>query len=232
MAKVDRVRAIVAGILVARHLKTMDSPRDNSHANIQLPESYLGGFGGSGIVGPRGSANTKSFRIASQEMCVRATVTVSLTCLLAAFAFGQSSGSSYQPGSITAVKDHQGAADKPEKTASYDVSLKVGNAVYVVLYTPALGTDITKFAVGKGLLVSVGSNTITFNDSLGRTIEVSILSRETLPDAGPLSLSDYENLLLQLPARASDGNAEFYRRPASQGSDSRAGSWRVECDAG
>jgi hypothetical protein len=104
---------------------------------------------------------------------------VSLLCiLLAAFpAFGQSA-SKYQVGTITEIKVHQAAGRGASDTASYDVSVKVGDTVYVVLYTPALGEDTVKYAAGRDLLVLVGKNKITYNDILGQSHDLLIESQK------------------------------------------------------
>jgi len=102
---------------------------------------------------------------------------VGLVCIfLTTFpAFCQST-SKYQVGTITEVKVHQsaGASD----AASYDVSVKVGDTIYLVLYTPALGEGTVKYAAGRDLLVLVGKNTITYNDILGRSFAVPIESQK------------------------------------------------------
>ena len=109
---------------------------------------------------------------------------VGLVCIfLTTFpAFCQST-SKYQVGTITEVKVHQAAGGGASDTASYDVSVKVGDTVYVVLYTPALGESTVKYAAGRDLLVLVGKNKITYNDILGRSYEVPIESQK--PAARP-----------------------------------------------
>ena len=109
---------------------------------------------------------------------------VGLVCIfLTTFpAFCQST-SKYQVGTITEVKVHQPAGGDASDTASYDVSVKVGDTVYVVLYTPALGESTVKYAAGRDLLVLVGKNKITYNDILGRSYEVPIESQK--PAARP-----------------------------------------------
>ena len=104
---------------------------------------------------------------------------VGLFCiLLTTFpAFCQST-SKYQVGTITDVKVHQAAGSGASDTVSYDVSVKVGDTIYVVLYTPALGEDTVKYAAGRDLLVLVGKNTITYNDILGRSFAVPIESHK------------------------------------------------------
>jgi hypothetical protein len=92
-------------------------------------------------------------------------------------AFGQST-SKYQVGTITEVKAHQAAGSGISDAASYDVSVKVGDTIYVVLYTPALGEETVKYAAGRDLLVLVGKNTITYNDILGRSFAVPIESQK------------------------------------------------------
>ena len=70
-----------------------------------------------------------------------------LICLTTFPAFGQST-SKYQVGTITEVKAHQTAGSGASDAASYDVSVKVGDTIYVVLYTPPLGEDTVKYAAG------------------------------------------------------------------------------------
>ena len=91
--------------------------------------------------------------------------------------FGQST-SKYQVGTITEVKVHQTAGSGASDAASYDVSVKVGDTVYVVLYTPAPGEDTVKYAAGRDLLVLVGKNRITYNDIFGRSYDVPIESQK------------------------------------------------------
>ena len=104
---------------------------------------------------------------------------VGLVCIfLTTFpAFCQST-SKYQVGTIAEVKAHQAAGSGASGARGYDVSVKVGDTVYVVLYTPALGEDTVKYAAGRDLLVLVGKNTITYNDILGRSFAVPIESQK------------------------------------------------------
>jgi hypothetical protein len=78
---------------------------------------------------------------------------------------------------ITDVKARQVAGDGGPDATSYDVSLKMGDTIYVVLYTPTLGELPAKYATGHELLVLVGKNTITYNDILGRSLQVPIESQ-------------------------------------------------------
>jgi hypothetical protein len=98
-------------------------------------------------------------------------------CLTTFSAYGQSA-SKYQVGTITEVKTHQTAGSSTSETTSYDVSLKVGDTTYVVLYTPPLGQETVKYAAGRELLVLVGTRTIRYNDILGQSFEVPIESQK------------------------------------------------------
>ena len=104
-------------------------------------------------------------------------VALFLICLTMYPAFGQST-SKYKVGTITEVKVHQAAGSGTSDAVSYDVSVKVGDTIYVVLYTPPLGEDTVKYVAGRDLLVLVGQNTITYNDILGRSFAVPIESRQ------------------------------------------------------
>src|ERR1700735_3615979 len=89
------------------------------------------------------------------------------------------SASKYQVGTITEVKVHQTAGSGGSDAASYDVSVKVGDTIYVVLYTPPLGGESVKYAAGRELLVLVGKRTIRYNDILGQSFEVPIESQKS-----------------------------------------------------
>lgn len=109
---------------------------------------------------------------------------VSVICiwLVTLSAFSQSV-SKYQVGTITAVRPHQSADDSRSDVVSYDVSVKVGNTIYLVLYTPPLGASPVKYAAGRNLLVQVGEKTMRYNDILGQSLEVPIVSRKSTTDA-------------------------------------------------
>jgi hypothetical protein len=119
---------------------------------------------------------------------MRKTIIVILICGVAIPAISQSSGSSkYQPGIIMAVTPHRPAPGETASSRIYDVSVKVDNTMYVVLYTQPPGTINPEYRTGLELLVSVGRNTMKFNDQLGRSQELPILSRRTLYATKPQS---------------------------------------------
>jgi hypothetical protein len=102
-----------------------------------------------------------------------------LICTVVASASAQSNSSKYQPGTIMAVKDHADSTGSNNSTKRYDISIRVGDTLYVVLYTPPPGTFGVQYSAGQELLVSVGGNEITYNDLLGKSRKVPILSRST-----------------------------------------------------
>jgi len=97
--------------------------------------------------------------------------------------------SKYQPGTIMRVVRHQDGPEQHGDTAQYDVSVKVGNTTYVVLYTPPNGANGVEYSAGLGILVMVGRDTLTFNSKISGTTELPILSRETLPSQSGLDWS-------------------------------------------
>lgn len=106
---------------------------------------------------------------------------VILLCV-SALALGQSTSSKYQPGTITAVSAYQNApGDAAEDVPRYDISVKIGNVLYVVLYTPLHGANSVKYSAGIEMLFSVGTDTLIFNSKLSGTTELPILRREVLP---------------------------------------------------
>jgi hypothetical protein len=110
--------------------------------------------------------------------------------ILIATAVSQISGSKYQPGTITAVALHRGApGEQGSAVAQYDVSVKVGNTVYVVLYAPPNGANAVEYSAGFDTLVLVGTDTLTINNKLSAKTEVPILRREVLPAQSGLDLS-------------------------------------------
>ena len=116
-------------------------------------------------------------------------VTIVFICLTAIAAFPQSA-SKWQVATITEVKTHQ----TPEKVRatddpSYDVSIKVGDTIYVVLYTPPLREETVKYAAGRSLLVLVGKSTVRYNDMLGQSHDVPIESQRPADPSGAKPVS-------------------------------------------
>jgi hypothetical protein len=110
-------------------------------------------------------------------------VTIFCICLTVFPAFCQSA-SKYQVGTITEVKVHQTSeAVGTSDAVNYDVSIQVGDTIYVVLYTPPLREGTAKYAAGREVLVLVGKSTIRYNDLLGQAYDAPIESRRPAPNA-------------------------------------------------
>jgi len=89
----------------------------------------------------------------------------------------------WEVATIIDCKTHQIGSSTASDVVSYDVSVKVGNTVYLVLYTPPLGMSTVKYAGGRQLLVLVEKKTIKYNDILGQSLEVPIISQKPAEDA-------------------------------------------------
>jgi hypothetical protein len=114
-------------------------------------------------------------------------------------AFPQSPSSTYQPATVIGVTAHPNAPGEPD-VFRYDVTLKVGNTVYVVLYSPPQGRGAVEYATGMNLLVLVENNSIRFT-KLGTTAEAHIVRREALPIQNAVDWSkapgDYFSMKMQ-----------------------------------
>ena len=102
-------------------------------------------------------------------------------CLLTLPALCQSV-SKWQIATITEVKPHPVAGEDTSHPVTYDVSVKVGDTIYVVRYTTPLDEVPPKYAAGRDLLVLVGKSTITYNDILGQSLQVPIESQRPLTE--------------------------------------------------
>lgn len=103
-----------------------------------------------------------------------------LLCVVCFPAYCQTASPKYQSGTIVAVAAHQSAPGQNDRdVVRYEVSVKVNNTLYVVLYTPPSGYNGVEFSPGLGKLFLVGIDTLTFNSNLSGTTEVPILRRQT-----------------------------------------------------
>ena len=110
---------------------------------------------------------------------MRRALIVILVCLTALQATSNASNDQWQVALITKVHAHD-VSKSSDSSDKYDVSLKVGNTEYIVLYTPLHGLNVVQYRAGVELLVLVGAKTVKFNDSLGNTVEAPIISRKPL----------------------------------------------------
>jgi hypothetical protein len=83
----------------------------------------------------------------------------------------------YQVATILAVERARDASDASSQSQSYDVSVQVDGTVYVVRYKDPHNFSSVAYAVGGNVLVYIGEGTIKYNDILGVSHEVPIVSR-------------------------------------------------------
>lgn len=110
--------------------------------------------------------------------------------LLPALVFAQSSSTAttYQPATITAVKPLQSEESSTDIGMLYEVSVKVGHTIYVVLTPSPSPSGSIMYVVGRQLLVRVNNDTITWNDIMGQSYKAPIISRSPISDgSGPQS---------------------------------------------
>lgn len=115
---------------------------------------------------------------------LRRLIPVFALCLMTLPALCQSA-SKWQIATITEVKPHPAAAEDVSNPVTFDVSVKVGNTIYLVRYSTPVGEIAPRYAAGRELLVFVGKTTISYNDMLGRTLEVPIVSQKAASEPQP-----------------------------------------------
>ena len=115
--------------------------------------------------------------------CALLTTAVYMT---AADQVAKSSSAKWEVATIMAVKAHPPAKGDDANTVRYDVTVRVGNAEYIVLYAPPDGIDkeLVLSRLGIDGLVLVGKDTIKYNDDLGNTQEVPIISHRAIAAKG------------------------------------------------
>jgi len=117
---------------------------------------------------------------------MRTALMLLLSLSLAATCLAQSSAAKWKVATIMGVKVHEPAAgNESSAAAQYEVTARVENTEYVVLYVAPAGSlpDTARYRLGQDLLVLVGTDTIKYNDMTGTTREVPILSRRNIPTA-------------------------------------------------
>ena len=107
-----------------------------------------------------------------------------LLCIGVVPALCQTGLAKYQPGTILAVeRHHAGPLDTDTEPTRYEVTVRIDETVYVVLYTPAYGSNTVEFSAGLELLFSVGKDTLTLATPGKRdgNTELPILRTTNLP---------------------------------------------------
>ena len=110
-----------------------------------------------------------------------------LSAMLTPLCLGQSSAAKWKVATITGVKVHEPAGGNDSSAAQYEVTSRIENIEYVVLYVAPAGSlpDVARYRLGQEVPVLVGTDTIKYNDMTGTTREVPILSRRNLPASTP-----------------------------------------------
>src|SRR5215467_4945299 len=93
-------------------------------------------------------------------------------------AFSQTSSPKYQPGTITAVERH--ATTASSDPVQYDVTVRIEDTEYVILYTPPNGSNTVEFAVGVDRLFAVATNALLLSVH-DEQKELPILRTKQLP---------------------------------------------------
>lgn len=110
---------------------------------------------------------------------------LTFACALIAFSLTaiQSFGAKnvWQVGTILDVKAHQPESVSSDGLKQYDVDVKVGTTIYVVLHTPTKSQAGPEFYRGMNLTVLVDGKVLKYNDILGRTHTTRILSSRRVP---------------------------------------------------
>jgi len=90
--------------------------------------------------------------------------------------------SRYQPATVIQVKQYESGEAAAAGEAVYEVSIRVNGTTYIVRTKSPSGDRTILYAIGREVLVQVGDKTITWNDILGQSHEVPIISRAPIAD--------------------------------------------------
>ena len=136
---------------------------------------------------PRGRWGSSYARHSTEQggFMLKALTIPILLAVFTAAALSQNS-SEFQPGTIMKVVRHPGSTGQ---SLQYNVSIKVSNTVYTVLYTPPPGVNSVEYFGGLQILVQVKKDSLVFNSRVSGTTEVPILERETLAGDNAIDFS-------------------------------------------
>jgi hypothetical protein len=88
----------------------------------------------------------------------------------------------WRSGTVLEVKTHE-AAPGADQSKQYDITVKVGKKIYLTLYSPKDNEPDPAYYVGMARTVQVDGDTLRFNDLLGHTRELKIVSSKDAPSA-------------------------------------------------
>lgn len=113
---------------------------------------------------------------------MRKAIALAVMCAAWLPIFAQSRESeSWTVGTILDVQERPGAKAVEASAGTYDVSVKVGDTIYVVLYVAPAGREGLQYRVGRELPVLVRGKTLVFTDVRGDVKKVPILSHKKAP---------------------------------------------------
>ena len=111
---------------------------------------------------------------------------ISVVCvLIAVMCFGNlrargESNKEWQPGTLLQVKAHEVASGNGV-TKQFDVTVQVGKKIYVASHTLKDGEPDLEYYVGMARMVLIDGDTLTFNDLLGHSHSLRIISSKDAP---------------------------------------------------
>jgi len=107
---------------------------------------------------------------------------VLLLCFAGLPSVAQATSPKYAPGTILSVERHQ-EAPADTSLVRYDVKVQIDDTAYLVLYTPAYGSNTVEYSAGLELLFSIGKDTLTLATPGKRdsNAELPILTTTRLP---------------------------------------------------
>ncbi len=83
-------------------------------------------------------------------------------CVAVVPGFCQTESPKYEPGTILAVERHQPTdTERDSESVRYDVTVRIGDTDYVVLFTPVNASNTVEYTPGVQFLFSVGKDTLT-----------------------------------------------------------------------
>ncbi len=100
--------------------------------------------------------------------------------------------------------------ERASDAVQYDVSIRVDNTIYVVLYAPPRNVSSVQYAPGLDLLVLVKDNALIFNSKLSGQTELPILRKQVVKAEMDLSKApgQYFSMKLQHLSESLDLNEE------------------------
>jgi hypothetical protein len=89
----------------------------------------------------------------------------------------------WQSGTLIKVKSHETTSADNVVTKQYDITVQVGNKIYMTEHTVKDGEPDLEYYVGMARMVSIDGDTLTFNDLLGHPHSLRIISSKDVSEA-------------------------------------------------